>query len=153
MEQVNVYLYTSVKGPRQSCGAYTYVLEMKTDKGTGRRTHTETVEGMTAHQAELSALAAALKRIFRKCSLTIYTDSKYLAAGAGKWMDGWKENGWKNAKNSPVANMEQWQDISCLLEAHTYQFIVGKKHDYYSWMRSESERAGNSVYSGDNRRI
>ncbi len=153
MKKVNVYLYTTARSPNQGKAAYTYVLEMDTAKGTETRTHTEIVEGMTPHQAELSALAAAVKRIFRKCSLMIYTDSKYLAAGAEKWMAGWKKKDWKNAKGGPVANMQMWQDISCLLEAHEYHFAVGVKHNYYDWMQSESERAVSSVYSRGDRRI
>lgn len=151
--QVNIYIGTSLKGPRQDYGAYTYILEMEADKENGTRTHTEAVEGMTAHQAELSALAAALKRIFRKCSLMIYTDSKYLAAGASKWMAGWERNGWKNAKDDPVANMELWQDVSCLLGPHEYHFAVGVKHEYYDWMKSESERAVDNVRGREDRRI
>ncbi len=153
MKEVNVYLHTTVRCPRKGCGAYTYVLEMKMGNANKTLTHTEAIIGMTAHQAELTMLVAALKRIFQKCRLTIYTDSKYLAAGAEKWLKGWKLHGWNNAKGDPVANMEQWQELSCLLEAHTYHFVVGGRHDYYEWMRSESERAGNSVYSRGDRQI
>ncbi len=142
MEQVNVYLYTTIKGAKHCNGAYTYTLEMQTSKGPGTLTKTEIITGVTAHQAELAVLAAALKRIFRQCSLTIYTDSNYLASGAEKWMKQWEKNDWKNAKGSPVANAEEWKELACLLQIHTYCFVVGKTHTYYEWMRSEAEKAG-----------
>lgn len=145
MEEVSIYLYSTVRGPRQDRGAYTYVLEMKTKKGPVTLTHTEAVKGRTAHQVELDMLAAALERIFRKCSLTVYTDSKYLAAGVGKWMEAWRKHGWKTARGQPVANLEAWQKLACLVEAHSCQFITGNKHGYYEWMRGEAEKAGKCI--------
>lgn len=142
MEEVSVYLYTTIKGTKPGNGAYTYRLAMQTRKGPANLTNTETIEGVTAHQAELAVLAAALKRIFKPCRLTIYTDSAYLASGAEKWLVRWKQNGWKNARGNHLANAEQWKEIACLLDVHTYKFVVSKIYPECEKMRAEAEKAG-----------
>lgn len=141
MSQVNIYIYTTIRSPRKCNGAYTYVLETYTSKGPATCTKTEHLHAKTAHQSELCALAAAVKRLYKHCTITIYTDSGFLAAGAEKWMSRWRENGWKNAKGNTVANAEEWKDVACLLNEHEFTFIVGVNHTYYDWMKKEAEKA------------
>lgn len=141
MDEVNVYIYTTVKGPKKKHGAYTYILETDTAKGTATRSETKVVEEVTAHRAELIALAAAVKRINRRCVLNVYMDSVYVASCMEKWLDKWKSNDWKNAKGKPVSHMEEWQELDRLLDKHNYRFVIGCEHSYYEWLKSESERA------------
>ncbi|MCM1387832.1 MAG: hypothetical protein NC231_10920 [Bacillus sp. (in: Bacteria)] len=145
MSKVNVYIYTTIKSPRKRQGAYTYLLESETSKGTATRSATEFLENVTAHQAELMALTAALKRICKHCDLTIYTDSVYVPSCVGKWLDKWQQDNWINAKGQPVANMEEWQDLACLLNEHSYHFVLGENHSYHEWLKAESERAEKNV--------
>lgn len=153
MQEVGIYIYTTVKSPQKRCGAYAYVLEVATAKGPATCTGTELLEGATPHQAELLALAAAIKRLYKKCALKIYMDSAYVAAGAEKWMDVWKKNGWNNARGQQVSNLEEWKELDCLLDVHEFQFVVGKEHPYYQWLRSESEKAERNVRSRKHREI
>lgn len=140
MKRVNVYVYTTVKGPRRHSGAYTYVLEVDTSKGPATKSHKERLENVTEHQADLLSLAAALKRIYKQCHLVIYTDSVYLASGIEKWLDGWQKNDWKSAKGKKVANAEEWKELAILLNEHEYELCVRQKHSYYEWMVSEAEK-------------
>lgn len=145
MSRVNIYIYTTVKSPRKRQGAYTYILEVDTNKGTATRSATKILENTTAHQAEIIALAAALKRICKSCELIIYMDSVYIPACVEKWLNKWQQDDWINAKCQPVANMEEWKELACLLNEHSYQFVVGENHPYYEWLKSEAERAEKDV--------
>jgi ribonuclease HI len=141
MSQVNIYLYATVRSPRKCDGAYVYMLETETGKGLVKRSGTELIHEKTAHQADLCALAAAVKRLTKPCTLTIYTDSKYLATAAEKWMGAWKANGWKTAKGTPVANAEEWREVAHLLNGHDFSFVVGAYHFHYFDMKKEAEKA------------
>lgn len=141
MDEVNIYLYTTIKGPGKKPGALIYILELKTYKGPVTLTKAEPLEDATAHQAELKALIEALKHLNRQCNLSIYTDSDYLAAAFKQgWLENWIKNGWKNSKGEPVANMSEWQETLNLLGLNTFEFHVKKEHSYYRWMRMETEK-------------
>ncbi len=83
----------------------------------------------TNNRMELSALIAALGKLKEKCSLVIYTDSKYLADAFNQgWIWNWIKKGWKKADKSPVLNVELWQELLRLLDGHKYEFIWVKGH-------------------------
>lgn len=141
MDMVNVYICTTVKGPRKRAGAYTYILEMETAKGPATLSKTEYMKEATEHQAELQALIAALKRLTKPCALSIYTDSTYLASAIERdWITDWKEKNWVNAKGQPIANMAEWQEMAILLNEHHIQCLVGSRHSYYTWMQQEAKK-------------
>lgn len=145
MREVNIYIYTTVRSPRKKHGAYTYLLETGTAKGSVTRSDTRRLEDVTAHKAQLLALSAAIKRLNKNCELVIYMDSAYIEACTGKWLERWRMSGWENAKGKPVADMEEWKELACLLDSHRYRFVIGEKHSYYGWMKAESERAEKDV--------
>lgn len=152
MKKVNVYIYTTVKSPRKKRGAYVYLLEADTSKGAATRFDVQPLENVTANQAGLDALAAALKRIYKCCSLIIYMDSAHIAACAEKWLEKWRKDGWKNAKGRQVANMEEWEELAHLLDVHNCQFVIGAKHPYYEWMKAEAGKAERNVSCRDDKR-
>ena len=122
-------------------GAYSYVLEINTEKGPVTLIQTQQVEEMTAHKSELCALAAALKRILKSSRLVIYTDSGYLATNARDCLASWKKNGWKTAKGKQVKNLEEWQTVYQLIKKHSFKFVVSAEHSYYQRMKKETEAA------------
>lgn len=141
MQTVNIYIYTTIRGPQKQDGAYIYVLETMTSKGPATCSKAGTMNKVTKNQACLFALSAAIKRIFRQCELIIHVDSVFVASCAEKWLADWRKNDWKNAKGQQVANAEAWKEIALLLDEHTYQFIVDKRNSYSDWMKTESDRA------------
>ncbi|XP_045761473.1 ribonuclease H1-like [Maniola jurtina] len=44
--------------------------------------------------------------------LTINTDSKFLIDSATKWMDGWKQNGWRLPSGEPVKNEADFRELA-----------------------------------------
>ncbi len=64
------------------------------------------------------AAIAALEALERPAAITIVTDSTYLRDGIGKWIHGWKRNGWKTADKKPVKNAELWQRLDAASARH-----------------------------------
>ncbi|MBE5852288.1 MAG: hypothetical protein E7299_04950 [Lachnospiraceae bacterium] len=141
MKEINIYLYSTIKGGKEKNGAYTYILETATSKGNATITKTEKVEDMTANKSVLCALIAAMKRIRQSSYLVIYTDCHYLVANTRDSLGKWSRNGWKTARGDEIKNPEQWKEIHQLLMPHSFEFIVGTSHSYYQWMKKETEAA------------
>lgn len=140
MDRVNLYIYTTVKGPGTKSGTYTYLLEYVTEKGPATLTKQGTLEDATENRAHLRVLREALERLRKPCEIEIYTDSGYLKQGAEVWLRGWISAGWLNAKGKPVANREEWEQVAELLEKHLATFQVGANHSYRNWIQTETEK-------------
>src|SRR3712207_7727576 len=60
---------------------------------------------------ELTAACAALETIDEGHVVTVYSDSSYLVNCMRRgWYRKWRENGWLNHRNEPVANRDLWED-------------------------------------------
>lgn len=140
MDRVNLYTYTTVRGPGRRSGSYTYILEYITQKGPATLTVQGELEDVTENQAQLVVLREALERIRRPCEVEVHTDSPYLQRGAEEWVERWREAGWVTARGKPVANREEWERVAGLLEGHLATFRVGEIHTYKRWMRTETEK-------------
>ena len=81
----------------------------------------------TNNQMELMAVIMGLEALKRPVSITVVSDSKYVLNGIQNWLEGWKRNGWKNAKKQPVANQELWQRLDAATQPHRidWQWIKG----------------------------
>ena len=139
MDKVNLYFYTTVRGPGTKSGTYTYILEFATEKGPATLTKQGTLEEVTEHKADLTVLCMALERLKKPCEVTIYTESRYLQNGIEHWMEGWRAYGWINARGNPVANREEWEKAAELLGRHACCFRTGQKHSYREWIIRETE--------------
>lgn len=83
----------------------------------------------TNNRMEMTAVIEALRLLKKKCSVTVYTDSKYVMNGATTWMANWKKNGWKTAtKNKPVENEDLWRELDIQLNRHHVKFEWVKGH-------------------------
>ena len=82
----------------------------------------------TNNRMELTAVIEAMKLLKEKCSVTLWTDSKYVADGLSKgWAEGWKANGWKKADKKPALNPDLWEELLRLYHSHdvTVKWIKG----------------------------
>lgn len=140
MDKVNIYIYTTIKGPGTKSGTYTYLLEYITEKGPATLTKQGTLEKMTENQAHLQILIEALERMTKRCQLTVYTESRYLQQGAETWIHDWRRSGWMTARKKPVANREEWEKVADLLGRHETSFQVGTEHSYKKWIQIETEK-------------
>ena len=84
----------------------------------------------TNNRMELMAAIRALSLLKEPCEVTLFSDSKYLTDAINqKWLESWKEKGWKKADKKPVLNTDLWIELSSLLEKHTVTFVWVKGHD------------------------
>lgn len=74
----------------------------------------------TNNRMEITAVIEAVKRLKRPCRIELFSDSQYVCkAFTEKWIDKWKQNGWKRTPREPVKNADLWQELLTLLEPHT----------------------------------
>lgn len=83
----------------------------------------------TNNQMELLAVIVGLEALKKPCSVTVYSDSKYVVdAFNNKWIDGWIAKGWKTAGKSPVKNVDLWKRLLEAKKQHDVEFIWVKGH-------------------------
>lgn len=88
----------------------------------------------TNNQMELTAAIEGLKALKERCSVDLYTDSKYVSQGITEWMPKWLNNNWKGSKKKPIKNLELWQALHQLNQDHnvTYHWVKGHADNPYN---------------------
>jgi ribonuclease HI len=94
----------------------------------------ERLEGQpqTNQRAELTAAIRALEQAAKiPAPLEIRSDSEYTINCASVWINGWKKNGWKTAKGTPVKNDDLIRKLNALITARkfpvTWTHVYGHK--------------------------
>ena len=82
----------------------------------------------TNNRMELTAVIEALNALNRACSVSLYTDSKYVMDGLNEWLPNWKKRGWKTADKKPVKNQDLWQALDAAVARHTIEWHWVKGH-------------------------
>src|SRR5579863_958256 len=88
----------------------------------------------TNNRMELMAAIGGLGALKRRCSVRLYTDSKYVLQGVTEWLPQWKARGWRTAARTPVKNQDLWQ----LLDA-----AVQEQDIEWHWVKGHSGDEGN----------
>ena len=139
MQTVEIYIDTSIKGPRRRDGKCWYIIAYKAANGetadTGNKIH---ARDTTENQLTLIGLETALKRLKAPCQLILHLECNYVAAVLNNgWLEEWRYHGWMTKRGVPVADVEKWQSIQYLLNAHRFQVVLQGEHSYRDWMRRE----------------
>ena len=92
----------------------------------------------TNNRMELTAIIEALKSLNANDNVDLYTDSKYAFDGIGKWLIGWKKNGFMSAKKTPVKNQDLWEHIDTLIND-------GRIPIRFHWVRGHNGNHGNET--------
>jgi ribonuclease HI len=100
--------------------------------------------GTTNNRMELLAAISALEALKAPSRVELHTDSKYVQDGIGKWIHGWKKNGWKTAAKTPVKNAELWQRLDAARNRHEVDWRWVKGHAGHV----ENERADELAREG-----
>ncbi len=98
----------------------------------------------TNNRMELTAAIEALNALERPSAVTVVTDSAYVKDGIGKWMPGWKKNGWKTAAKKPVKNVDLWKALDEARARHQVTWEWVKGHNGHP----ENERADGLANKG-----
>ena len=88
----------------------------------------------TNNRMELKAAIGGLEALKRRCTVKLYTDSKYVLQGITEWLPNWKKRGWRTASGAPVKNQDLWQ----LLDA-----AVSQQDIEWHWVKGHSGDEGN----------
>ena len=82
----------------------------------------------TNNRMEMTAVIRALGALIEPCSVTLYSDSKYVLDGITKWVHGWKKRGWVNASKKPVRNADLWHELIEVSDRHQIEWNWVKGH-------------------------
>ncbi len=106
-------------------GGYGVVLRY----GNARKELSGGEEETTNNRMELTAAIVGLEALRERCSVTLYSDSKYLVdAIVCGWAMKWRENGWMRNKREAAQNSDLWEKILNLLEKHDVELVWVKGH-------------------------
>ena len=140
----DIFLQTTVKGPRPQEGMVSCVMEAQTSGDPVRKMHFKMLESSySGNAAELLALKLATDHIKPGSGshITIHTDSGYVTLGIYQ-LKKWQAAGWENAKGKPVQHVKIWQSIAAQLKGNTYEAIneQGKKNSWRNLLKFEMKR-------------
>ena len=122
----NIEIYTDGAclgnpGPGGYAAILTYKENEKEISGGFKRT--------TNNRMELYAALAALETLKVRCSVIIYSDSRYLVDSIQKgWLENWQENNWMRTKNEEAVNRDLWERLAIQLNRHQVMFLWVKGH-------------------------
>lgn len=119
MRQVDIFITASIRGPARGTGRVMYIMRTKRNSGADYESKFSVVESDNATEGRLVLLAIrdSLQRLQYACSVTIHTESTYIAnAINNRWMEAWERSSWKNAKGKEVRDSVLWSQIFQMLE-------------------------------------
>ncbi len=82
----------------------------------------------TNNRMELMAAIRGLEALKRPVRVRLTTDSTYLKDGITKWIEAWKQRGWKTAAKKPVKNQDLWRRLEAALAPHQVSWHWVKAH-------------------------
>jgi ribonuclease HI len=83
----------------------------------------------TNNRMEIMAAIAGLRTLKGHCTVTLYTDSQYLANAIMKgWAKRWQAHGWKRNKSDKALNPDLWQALLELCDKHLVTLTWIKAH-------------------------
>ncbi len=82
----------------------------------------------TNNRMEMTAVIEALASLPPSSRVVLTTDSQYIQKGITLWIRNWKKNGWLNASQEPVKNMDLWKKLDELSRKHTVEWRWVKGH-------------------------
>ena len=87
----------------------------------------------TNNRMELLAAISGLQALKEPCSVTLYSDSKYLVdAFLLGWVESWRSHGWKRGKDE-LKNPDLWQSLYELTSVHNVNFVWVKGHNGHDY--------------------
>jgi len=82
----------------------------------------------TNNRMELTAAIKALEAVEEPSNIEIVTDSQYLRNGITQYLARWKQNGWRTAGGTAVANRDLWIRLDELVARHAVRWTWVKGH-------------------------
>ena len=87
----------------------------------------------TNNRMERLGAIAALSALKEECSVTLYSDSKYLVDAFNEgWVEGWRAHSWKRGREE-LKNPDLWQQLYALTQKHRVTFVWVKGHNGHDY--------------------
>ncbi|MEG4015279.1 MULTISPECIES: ribonuclease HI [unclassified Microcoleus] len=90
----------------------------------------------TNNRMEMQAAVAALEFFANSGQtepVTLYTDSEYVKNGITKWIQGWKNKGWKTSTGKEVVNQDLWHLLDKLNSRQIqWEHVRGHSGNFYN---------------------
>ena len=105
----------------------------------------------TNNRMELMAAISGLGALKRRCSVRLYTDSKYVLQGLTEWLPRWKARGWRTASREPVKNQDLWEmlDAAAAAQDVEWHWVKGHSgHDGNEYVDALANRAIDRLLAG-----
>ena len=123
MKKIDIYTDGACRGNPGPGGWGALLIYKDTDKAIyGGEKNT------TNNRMEMTAIIEALKIVKMDCTITLYTDSKYVMDGITKWLPNWKKKGWITSNKKPVKNKDLWQILEESISKHNIEWRWVKGH-------------------------
>ena len=150
MKYVNIYIDTSIRGPRRDDGACLYIIAYEASNGKVADAGDVLVDkDTTENHLTITGIRAALLRLKFPCHITLYLECSYVAAALqNRWYLEWRYSGWITARGKPVQDALIWQEIERLLYPHTFDVVLKQPHPYREWMDRELMKYKNTARQG-----
>ncbi|MDA7569697.1 ribonuclease HI [Emcibacteraceae bacterium] len=102
----------------------------------------------TNNRMELTAAIEALNALKQPCRVDLHTDSTYVKDGMTKWIENWKNNGWRTSAKKPVKNADLWQALDEAVKRHelTWHWVKGHNGDEGNERADELANMGMNNY-------
>jgi ribonuclease HI len=83
---------------------------------------------------ELTAVIESLAALKGPSRVILHLDSEYVRNGITSWIHNWKRRGWRTAANQAVKNVDLWQKLDAVTQAHQIE---------WRWVKGHAGNAGN----------
>ena len=89
----------------------------------------------TNNRMEILAVIIGLEALMERCSVTVYSDSRYVVDAVEKgWARKWRANGWMRNKRERALNPDLWERALTALDKHEVEL---------RWVKGHAGNAGN----------
>ncbi|MCR4739148.1 MAG: hypothetical protein K5886_02675 [Lachnospiraceae bacterium] len=136
---INLYLFSTVRSPRNTDGIGIYILETQTSKGPATLTKVVKMDDVNDCKAALLLIGEAFSRITRIEPVTLFTNIGYLVGlYTDERLKKWHDSRWMSRKGRQVMNAEL---LKTLYEKNIpVEEVRQDQHSYYEWMKNEAEK-------------
>lgn len=128
--KVNIYIETDSACVKEQYRAWGYIVKYVKKNGKQEKRCGVEVVKATRNRAMLIALNEALQILLQPCEITVHMDNKYISENILQSnIEKWQQNGWKNARNEDVKNVEDWKEFVKLIKGHSISFSYAKSYE------------------------
>ena len=83
----------------------------------------------TNNRMEIMAAIVGLQALKTRCSVTLYTDSQYLAEAMMQgWAKRWRADSWRRNRKEKALNPDLWERLLDLCDQHEVEFVWIQSH-------------------------